>query len=207
MFGSSGRSTSLTGRSPCSSRVSACYEAVVRSDGRQRGDRAAACSRPYRKLSTRCGCNLRLSKCRTPGVGCAGSSASMTSIDASSFWPLRLIPGDDLRRALEEAVHARGLSAAFVVAGMGSLRQTRLRLACSPTTEDIDGDVELLPCLTPSPSKARTCIRPWPTPRGACGAVTLPMAASCVRLPKCCWRRSPSGTSAVYSTLPRAGRS
>ena len=50
----------------------------------------------------------------------------MTSIDASSFWPLRLIPGDDLRRALEEAVHARGLSAAFVVAGIGSLRQTRL---------------------------------------------------------------------------------
>ena len=59
-------------------------------------------------------------------------------------WPLRLHPGDDLRRALEQAVSARGLEAAFVVAGIGSLRPTRLRLAGAPEPIELDGDVELL---------------------------------------------------------------
>lgn len=59
-------------------------------------------------------------------------------------WPLRLHPGDDLRRALEQAMAARGLEAAFVLAGIGSLRPTRLRLAGAPEPIEIDGDVELL---------------------------------------------------------------
>ena len=37
-----------------------------------------------------------------------------TSHDPTT-WPLRLHPGDDLRRALEQAVSARGLKAAFVL--------------------------------------------------------------------------------------------
>jgi predicted DNA-binding protein with PD1-like motif len=37
------------------------------------------------------------------------------------FLPIRLSPGADLRRALEEAVRAQGLGSAFVVAGIGSL--------------------------------------------------------------------------------------
>ena len=41
--------------------------------------------------------------------------------------PLRLNPGLDLRRGLEEAVAGRKCSAAFVLAGIGSLAQARLR--------------------------------------------------------------------------------
>jgi predicted DNA-binding protein with PD1-like motif len=37
--------------------------------------------------------------------------APMTTRDAASAWPLRLHPGDDLRRALEQAVHMHGLVA------------------------------------------------------------------------------------------------
>lgn len=66
-----------------------------------------------------------------------------TSTD-SAAWPLRLTPGQDLRRALEQAVQARGLSAAFVVAGIGSLRPTQLRLAGAAQPMALPGDVELL---------------------------------------------------------------
>ena len=58
--------------------------------------------------------------------------------------PLRLLPADDLRRALEAAVSARGAGAAFVLAGIGSLSVTRLRLAGAPAPIVLEGDVEIL---------------------------------------------------------------
>lgn len=58
--------------------------------------------------------------------------------------PLRLAPGVDLRRALEAQLGALGLEAAFVVAGIGSLSATRLRLAGADVALVLDGDVELL---------------------------------------------------------------
>jgi predicted DNA-binding protein with PD1-like motif len=64
--------------------------------------------------------------------------------DAARWLPLRLQPGDDLRRALEAAVAAQGATAAFVVAGIGSLRPTMLRPAGAETLLCIEGDVELL---------------------------------------------------------------
>jgi predicted DNA-binding protein with PD1-like motif len=59
-------------------------------------------------------------------------------------FPLRLLPGDDLRRALEGRVAALGLTAAFVLAGIGSLRPARIRLAGAENTLDIDDDLEIL---------------------------------------------------------------
>jgi predicted DNA-binding protein with PD1-like motif len=58
--------------------------------------------------------------------------------------PVRLHPGDDLRRALEQAATAHGAAAAFVLSAVGSLRPARLRLAGAEATLDIDADVELL---------------------------------------------------------------
>lgn len=58
--------------------------------------------------------------------------------------PLRLQPGDDLRRALEAAVAARGAEAAFVVSGIGSLDPALLRLAGAAEPLRIEGDLELL---------------------------------------------------------------
>jgi len=58
--------------------------------------------------------------------------------------PLRLLPGQDLRRALESAVAAQGAQAAFVVAGIGSLRPARIRLAGAQAEQVIDADCELL---------------------------------------------------------------
>jgi uncharacterized protein len=54
--------------------------------------------------------------------------------------PLRLSPGDDLRRALEEA----GAGGAFVVSGMGSLIDVRLRFAGAPEATLLAGDFEIL---------------------------------------------------------------
>jgi predicted DNA-binding protein with PD1-like motif len=68
----------------------------------------------------------------------------MTSTRTFALVPLRLNPGRDLRATLEDTLRQRGLSAAFVITGIGSLRETRLRLAGLPTTQAIDGDVELL---------------------------------------------------------------
>lgn len=59
-------------------------------------------------------------------------------------WPVRLRPGDDLRAALQMAVAARGATAAFVLAGIGSLRPACVRLAGADAALCLDGDVELL---------------------------------------------------------------
>ena len=58
--------------------------------------------------------------------------------------PLRLNPGDDLRRALDAALASQGCAAAFVVAGIGSLSAARLRLAGVETPEALTGDLEIL---------------------------------------------------------------
>lgn len=58
--------------------------------------------------------------------------------------PLRLHPGDDLRRALEAAVAKQGAEAAFVLAGIGSLKPALVRLAGAEQALCMAGDVELL---------------------------------------------------------------
>jgi hypothetical protein len=58
--------------------------------------------------------------------------------------PIRLLPGQDLRRAIEEAVAASGCDAAFVVSGIGSLAQARIRLAGADQPRSIVGDMELV---------------------------------------------------------------
>jgi uncharacterized protein len=63
---------------------------------------------------------------------------------AATWLPLRLQPGDDLRRALEAAVGGQGCSAGFVVSGIGSLRPALLRLAGAEERIRLEGDVELL---------------------------------------------------------------
>ncbi len=58
--------------------------------------------------------------------------------------PLRLVPGDDLRRTLERAVAARACEAACVLSGIGSLVDATLRLAGSREPMRLPGDTELL---------------------------------------------------------------
>lgn len=58
--------------------------------------------------------------------------------------PLRLLPGDDLRGALDAALAARGCGAAFVVSGIGSLNVARLRYAGIDTAQTLTGDLEIL---------------------------------------------------------------
>ncbi|MDH0863806.1 DNA-binding protein [Mitsuaria sp. GD03876] len=57
--------------------------------------------------------------------------------------PLRLNPGDDLRRALEAACVSCGQSG-FVIAAIGSLTDARLRLAAASDEHLIPGPSELL---------------------------------------------------------------
>lgn len=57
--------------------------------------------------------------------------------------PIRLLPGDDLRQAIEQTVRQQGVAAAFVVAGIGSLRAARIRLAGADTVSVFDGDTEM----------------------------------------------------------------
>ena len=58
--------------------------------------------------------------------------------------PIRLVPGYDLRRALEDTVHGKSADSAFVVAGIGSLTQARLRFAGEPTDTALSGPLEIL---------------------------------------------------------------
>lgn len=61
-----------------------------------------------------------------------------------SCFPLRLLPGDDLRRALDAACVRNGMSGGFVLAGIGSLLDARLRLAGQSDTLQIPGPAEIL---------------------------------------------------------------
>jgi len=58
--------------------------------------------------------------------------------------PIRLTPGQDLRRALEAAVAAQGCRAAFVLAGIGSLAQAQVRLAGARDACTQTGDLEIV---------------------------------------------------------------
>jgi predicted DNA-binding protein with PD1-like motif/RimJ/RimL family protein N-acetyltransferase len=58
--------------------------------------------------------------------------------------PLRLTPGLDLRRALEAAVQDQPSRSAFVVAGIGSLSQARLRFAGETAECEIPGPLEVV---------------------------------------------------------------
>lgn len=60
------------------------------------------------------------------------------------FFPVRLLPGTDLRIALERELAARSGTAAFVVAGIGSLKEARIRLAGATETAILKGDLEIL---------------------------------------------------------------
>lgn len=56
--------------------------------------------------------------------------------------PLRLVPGQDLRAALEAAL--AGHSAAFVLQGIGSLSVAQLRFAGAGEATEVRGDLEIL---------------------------------------------------------------
>jgi predicted DNA-binding protein with PD1-like motif len=58
--------------------------------------------------------------------------------------PIRLLPGQDLRRALEAALSQQGCAAGFVLAGIGSLARTCVRYAGEPAARVVDGAVEIL---------------------------------------------------------------
>lgn len=56
--------------------------------------------------------------------------------------PLRLLPGEDLRAALEAQLG--GHAAAFVLQGIGSLSVAQLRLAGAEQATEIRGELEIL---------------------------------------------------------------
>jgi predicted DNA-binding protein with PD1-like motif len=58
--------------------------------------------------------------------------------------PIRMSPGEDVRKALEAAVAARGGTAAFVLSGIGSLSTASIRFAGRAQAETRTGDLEIL---------------------------------------------------------------
>jgi predicted DNA-binding protein with PD1-like motif len=70
----------------------------------------------------------------------------MNALESSELrmLPVRLRPGQDLRRALESQLAREKVGAAFVVSGIGSLRPAVIRLAGASDELRIDADTELL---------------------------------------------------------------
>lgn len=58
--------------------------------------------------------------------------------------PMRFVPGDDLRAAVEDVLRQRKVSAAFVIQGIGSLSVAQLRLAGAEAPIELRGDLEIL---------------------------------------------------------------
>lgn len=58
--------------------------------------------------------------------------------------PIRLSPGVDLRRALEDIAARQAPGSAFVVAGIGSLVEAKLRYAGEATERTIAGPLEMI---------------------------------------------------------------
>jgi predicted DNA-binding protein with PD1-like motif len=75
--------------------------------------------------------------------------------------PIRLLPGVDLRGALEEAVAGLGHDSAFVIAGIGSLIDAQLRFAGQARETRIAGPLEIVSVsgsLSPSGSHLHMCV-------------------------------------------------
>lgn len=75
--------------------------------------------------------------------------------------PVRLLPGSDLRAALDSARAEHGWPGAFVLSGIGSLTIARLRLAGRTESTEWTGDLELLTLagtLTPDGSHLHASI-------------------------------------------------
>lgn len=60
------------------------------------------------------------------------------------FAPVRLNPGDDLRRAFESLIRGTDQPAAFVLSGIGSLVDARLRFAGEAEETLIPGPLEII---------------------------------------------------------------
>ncbi len=58
--------------------------------------------------------------------------------------PIRFKPGDDLRRALEDLVRGAGHPSAFVISGIGSLGDARLRYAGEESESIVTGPLEII---------------------------------------------------------------
>lgn len=58
--------------------------------------------------------------------------------------PLRLLPGQDLRTALEAVLTTHHADAGFVIQGIGSLSIAQIRLAGSSEALALQGDLEIL---------------------------------------------------------------
>ena len=59
-------------------------------------------------------------------------------------FPIRLTPGQDLRAALEAAVHSQHCRAAFVLSGIGSLSTAGIRLAGDKEPTRLTESLEIL---------------------------------------------------------------
>lgn len=58
--------------------------------------------------------------------------------------PLRLLPGQDLRTALEAVLAEHSAEAGFVLQGIGSLALARIRFAGASQPAELHGDMEIL---------------------------------------------------------------
>lgn len=85
-----------------------------------------------------------LSDSLAPAAGFAPVPQPASCPPGLATLPVRLHPGDDLRRGIEAAVQAQGLAGGFVVAGIGSLRPALIRLAGAEHSLRLDQDLELL---------------------------------------------------------------
>lgn len=61
-----------------------------------------------------------------------------------TLFPIRLVPGQDLRPCIEAVLAAQGMQAAYVLQGMGSLEAARLRFAGARQAAELRGDMEIL---------------------------------------------------------------
>jgi predicted DNA-binding protein with PD1-like motif len=76
--------------------------------------------------------------------GCKDIRHSSSEIASMQTLPLRLNPGQDLRAALEPVLAGQGVSAAFVLQGIGSLSVAQLRFAGAQQATEFRGDLEIL---------------------------------------------------------------
>ena len=68
----------------------------------------------------------------------------MAFMSTSEYFPLRLNPGQDLKKEIQSFCLSKGIKAGAIVAAVGSLSVARLRLATAVTFEEFSGPFEIL---------------------------------------------------------------
>src|SRR4051812_23510354 len=77
-------------------------------------------------------------------IGTNAQTPEQASAVTMKIYALRLKPNQDLRQELEKFIKANKISTGFIITAVGSLKETKIRLADQPEASAFEGKFEIV---------------------------------------------------------------